>query len=217
MALARLGKRAGLWFRACPGGLPTREPIDRVPRIVVLTGAVNQDVWSLRNLGFAPTRSRRRRSTPPRPIRSRATTSSSTPPLAFGREPAGAHAAEAFFARGGGYLGAGTNGGDFLTTGAQLVGLTAVSRTGNGRSGILYWANTLGAASPVVGTYPAIDTAIVDPPTWFTTVPSTLTVDGRLPLRRILVAGLWLTGPQSASAPGSAVIAHGTNAAGTAR
>ena len=33
--------------------LPAREPIDRVPRIAVLTGAVNQDVWSLRNLAFA--------------------------------------------------------------------------------------------------------------------------------------------------------------------
>lgn len=28
------------------------EPIDRVPRIAALTTAVNQNIWSLRNLGF---------------------------------------------------------------------------------------------------------------------------------------------------------------------
>ena len=123
----------------------------------------------------------------------------------------------AFFGRGGGYLGAGANGGNFMTNGAQLVGLTAVARTGNGRSGILYWANTGGAASPIVGAYPATDTLIADPPTWFTAVPTTLAVDGRLPAAGIVAAGLWLMDPQSASAPGSAVIAHGTNAAGTAR
>ena len=124
----------------------------------------------------------------------------------------------AFFARGGGYLGAGANGGNFLTAGAELVGLTAVSRSGNGRSGILFWENTLGAASPVVGAYPAMDTLIADPPTWFSTLPTTLIADGRLPATgTILAAGLWLMDPLSATAPGSAVISHGTNAAGTAR
>ena len=34
--------------------LPATEPIDRKPRILVLTGALNQDVWSLQNLGFTP-------------------------------------------------------------------------------------------------------------------------------------------------------------------
>ncbi len=48
-------------------------------------------------------------------------------------------------------------------------------------------------------------------------MPTTLTVDGRLPATGILAAGLWLMDPQSASAPGSAVIAHGTNTASTAR
>ena len=85
----------------------------------------------------------------------------------------------AFFARGGGYLGAGANGGNFLTTGAELVGLTALTRSGNGRSGILYWENSLGAASPIVGAYPTTDTLIADPPTWFSTLPETLAADAR--------------------------------------
>ncbi len=58
---------------------------------------------------------------------------------------------------------------------------------------------------------------IVDPPTWFTAVPSAFSVDGRLPATGFFAAGLWLLDAQSASAPGSAVIAHGPNAAGTAR
>jgi hypothetical protein len=44
-----------------------------------------------------------------------------------------------------------------------------------------------------------------------------LSVDARLPTSGFFAAGLWLLDPQSASAPGSALIAHGPNAAGTAR
>jgi hypothetical protein len=55
----------------------------------------------------------------------------------------------------------------------QISGFTAATRTGNGRSGIIYWNNTGCASSPIVGACPAQDTAIVDPPTWFTAVPAT--------------------------------------------
>ena len=53
VALASIGRTNDVWFmRAYNSALPALEPIDRVPRIAVLTSAVNQDVWSLRNLGF---------------------------------------------------------------------------------------------------------------------------------------------------------------------
>ena len=77
--------------------------------------------------------------------------------------------------------------------------------------------NVGGTESPVVGAYPARDTAIVDPPTWFTAVSPSLSVDARLPQAGFFAAGLWSLDPESASAPGSPVIAHGTNTAGTAR
>jgi hypothetical protein len=70
---------------------------------------------------------------------------------------------------------------------------------------------------PIVGGYPSQDTAIVDPPTWFTAVPSTLTVDARLPLSGFFLAGLWLLDAQSATAPGSPLVVHGPNDARTAR
>jgi hypothetical protein len=134
--------------------------------------------------------------------------------------PAGATARArltAFFARHGGYLGAGANGAAFLAAAGQVAGLTAANRGGAGRSGIVYWDNAGGADSPIVGAYPSRDTAIMDPPTWFTAVPASLTVDARLPATGFFAAGLWALDVQSASAPGSAVIAHGPNDSGTAR
>ena len=80
----------------------------------------------------------------------------------------------AFFAAGGGYLGTGTNGAAFLTAAGEVPGLTAATRSGAGRSGIVLWDNTGGPSSPITGAYPARDTAIMDPPTWLTAVPSTL-------------------------------------------
>ena len=80
------------------------------------------------------------------------------------------------------------------------------------------WNNEGGPNSPIVGAFPAQDTAIMDPPTWFTAIPGD---DDR---RRAAAAGRATSWPgcgqpdaQSASAPGSAVIAHGTSTAGTAR
>jgi hypothetical protein len=217
IALDRIGKERGLVFARLTA-LPEREPLEASPRIAVLTGAVNQDVWSLRDLGFDA-----------QPISTATINSALADPLEeidvifnTGAYPAASNTLgrarlTAFFARGGGYVGAGANGANFLTTGAQVLGLTAASRTGGGRSGIMHWINEGGPASPIVGTYPARDTAIFDPPTWFTSVPSTMSVDGRFPATSILASGFWLLDAQSASAPGSAVIAHGTNTAGSAR
>jgi Zinc carboxypeptidase len=217
--LDTIGKERALHFQpALAASLPALDPVDHAPRIAVLTGAINQDVWSLQNLGFTAD-----------PISTATINTALTDPLEgydvvfnTGNWPSAANPLArtrltAFFARGGGYLGAGAAGGTFLTTGAELVGLTTATRGGNGRSGILNWENSLGAVSPIVGAYPTRDTLIADPPTWFSTLPTTLAADARLPATGILAAGLWLMDPQSASAPGSAVIAHGTNAAGTAR
>jgi len=219
-ALDAAGRANGIVFRGVTtASLPALDPIDRVPRIAVLTGALNQDIWVLRNLGFTAD-----------PIATGGTSALNNPsapdPLAgydvvFNTAgwPAGTTARArltAFFASHGGYIGAGANGAAFLTSAAQVAGLTAASRGGNGRSGIVYWDNLGGASSPVVGTYPAQDTAIMDPPTWFTST-GPLSVDARFPNSGFFAAGLWLLDAQSATAPGSAVIVHGTNTSGSAR
>jgi hypothetical protein len=219
--LAATGRDAGVTFhRATAAALPALEPIERVPRIAVLTGAVDQAVWSLRDLGFAAD-----------PIATATINNAPADPLAgydlvwnAGNWPSAANATArarltAFFESGGGYLGVGANGANFLTAAAQVTGLTAAATVTNiGLSGIVYWDNLGGASSPVVGAYPSRDTAIMDPPTWFTAVPATLQVDARLPQTGFFAAGMWQPdqGP-SATAPGSAVIAHGTNNSESAR
>jgi Zinc carboxypeptidase len=218
-ALAAAGEANGLTFRrVSAAALPALEAIEHVPRFAVLTGAVNQDIWVLRNLGFTAD-----------PISTATLNSAPTDPLLnydvvfnTGGWPSAANpTAQArltsFFANGGGYIGALTNGANFLTSAGQVTGLAAANRGGNGRSGIVYWANTGGAASLVTGVYPGQDTAIMDPPTWFTSVPATMSVDGRLPFANFFASGLWPIDGLSATAPGAAVIAHGTNTAGTSR
>jgi hypothetical protein len=221
--LAQAGEENGITFvTESAAGMPDLEAIDRVPRIAVLTGnspaTVNQDIWSLRNLGFAVDAL----STPT--LNTAASDPLANYDLVFntGGYPSAANPTArarltAFFAAGGGYIGAGVNGAAFLTAGSQVSGLTALSRGGLGRSGIVYWTNTGSASSPIVGAYPAQDTAIMDPPTWFTAVPAGLTVDGRFPFTNFFAAGLWKPDAESATAPGSPVIAHGTNTAGSAR
>jgi len=216
--LAETGRANGLTFRRVAGPLPALDPIDGVPRIAVLTGAVNQDVWSLRNLGFSAD-----------PVSTGTINTAATDPLLGydvifntgswppASQPTARSRLTEFFARGGGYIGAGFFAAGFLTNGGQVTDLTAARRSGNGRSGIINWLNEGGSASPIVGSYPARDTAIVDPPTWFTSVPATMSVAGRLPTEGFFAAGLWAFDAESATAPGSAVIAHGTNTAGTAR
>jgi len=216
--LDSVGKSTGVTFVGADGTLPALDPIEGVPRIAVLTAAITQEVWSLRDLGFTAD-----------PISTGTINAAPADPLTGydviynqGGYPAASNVVgrarlTAFFARGGGYIGAGANGASFLTTGGQVVGLTAAARTGLGRSGIIYWNNEGGPSSPIVGAYPGQDTAIVDPPTWFTTIPATMSVDGRLPMTDYFASGLWAADAQSASAAGSAVIAHGGNVAGTSR
>jgi hypothetical protein len=217
-ALDKIGKDMGLTVRRFAGTLPAREAIDRVPRIAVLTGAVNQDIWSLRNLGFKadPVSVATLNGAAENPL-ANYDVIFNTAPYPSLANPTARERITAFFANHGGYIGALSNGANFLTSGGQLSGLTPASRPGLGRSGIVYWDNAGGASSPIVGTYPARDTMIVDPPTWFTgALPATLAVDARLPATNFFAAGLWPV-PDRAGAGGSPIIAHGMNTTGTAR
>ena len=216
--LATAGRENGLLFRRIvTEDFPSStDPIDRVPRILALTGAVNQDVWSLRNLEF------------PVDFMTTATLNSAlTDPLVnydviwntgnwpATTQPTARARLTAFFAAGGGYLGSGTGGASFLTTGAETTGLSVGTNGGNGRSGIIRWLNE-GAASPIAGAYPAEDYAIVDPPSWFTAVPATYSVDARLPLTNFFLSGMWQN-PSATTAPGSPFVVHGLSNSGKAR
>jgi hypothetical protein len=218
--LAALGRANDVWFRRLNAPLPATQPIGGKPRILVLTGSFNQDVWALQNLGFTPafmsTGALNAAPDDPLPNYDVIWNTGAYPSAA---NPVARSRLQAFFAAGGGYIGAGANGANFLAAGSLVTGLNAATRSGNGRSAIVHWDNNGGPASPITGAAPARDTAIMDPPTWFTSVPGTLSVDGRFPSNpaAIVASGFWLMDQQSASAAGSAVIAHGTTTAGTSR
>jgi hypothetical protein len=221
--LDRAGRQSGLTFAGFTGAPPAATPLVRVPRIAVLTGGLTQEIWVMRQLGFVadpvPTTAAGALNNPalPNPLDGYDVVFNQAAwPTAAAVATARARLT-AFFAAGGGYLGAGANGAAFLNSAGEVPGLAAAARGGDGRSGIVLWDNTGGSSSPITGAYPARDTAIMDPPTWLTAVPSPLAVDARLPASGFLVAGLWLLDAQSATAPGAALIAHGPNAAGTNR
>ena len=223
--LSDVGRETGLVFRRLRGAAPPLEPIDAVPRFRVITGnngvgITDQSTWVLRELGFVAD-----------PVTYEQIQVSATDPLAgydlvFNASqnwPTQANRnvtrdrLTAFFAAGGGYIGGQANGANFLAGGGQVAGLAAASDSGDGSgySGILFWDNTGGEDSVITGVYPSRDTLIVDPPTWLTS-PGSLTVDAQLPATGFFGAGLWPNFGTSGAA-GAAVIAHGTNTAGTAR
>jgi hypothetical protein len=225
------GEDAGVWFHTIRGTLPPRETIDRVPRIAVIvtqlaaagspTPGVDQNVWSLRNLGFVAdpytVASLNNAVTDPLvdyDLVFSANNWPTSPPNPF--FPTARARVTDHLARGGGFLSVGTGGAGMLNAIGQVSGLTVASRGGSGRSGIITWTNSGGAESVVTGAYRAADTAIMDPPTWFSSTPGTMTVDGSLPLTGFFLSGLWNKSEQT-GAGGSAVIAHGTNTADTAR
>jgi Zinc carboxypeptidase len=229
-ALDDAGEEAGVWFHAVTGSLPAREPIERVPRIAVLPSGFrgSEAVWTLRNLGFTAdllTTAGLNNAAGPDPlsgydvlfnVANLPTDNPNTP------EDEGANATYRarvanFFAAGNGYIGGERGGANFLASTGQLAGLTAAARTVRGWSGIVNWNNSSSATGQITGAYRTQDRAIMDPPTWFTSVPGAWTVDGSLPLTGFFLSGLWKIDALSASAPGSAVIAHGTNTANTAR
>jgi hypothetical protein len=222
-ALAGAGAASGVWFTGVTGTLPAREPL-AAPRIAVLAGGITQEIWSLRNLGFTadPVSLATINTAPTDPLLNYDVifNTLSTYPAEIPANATGRARLANFFATGGGYVGGLTNGANFLTGGGQVAGLTAANRGGAGRSGIINWGNTASGTGLITGAYPETDAAIVDPPTWFTSVPGTMTKDGILPLVSdfsFFLAGLWPNDALSASAPGSTVIAHGTNTAATAR
>jgi len=222
--LDAVGDAYGIAFRPLAGALPARERIEDVPRFRVLynpnSAAGQTDFWPLEQLGFEADL-----------VSVSELNTADGDPLAgydvlFNSAvgyPSAANAVarnrlQAFFANGGGYISGQAAGANFLNGAGQVTGLVTASNSGGGSgySGIVLWANSGGRDSVITGNYPAADTAIVDPPTWLTGVPGTMTVDARFASGDFFLSGLF-PGSESSGAAGSAIIAHGTNTANTAR
>jgi Zinc carboxypeptidase len=230
-----VGEDLGITFgRVSSGALPPSEPLEKVPRFRVLwnpgNAAGQTDFWPLEQLGFEADL-----------VTVNELNTAATDPLAgydllFNSAvgyPSAANAVarnrlQAFFANGGGYISGQANGANFLTGAGQVSNLTVAFRQGadnpdpppaqfsDGYSGIILWANAGGRSSIITGAYPATDTAIVDPPTWLTSVPPTLTTDATFATGDFFLSGLF-PGSGASGAAGKTIIAHGTNTANTAR
>ena len=221
-----VGEERGLTFRAVRGALPASERIEKVPRFAVITGtgAVDQSTWVLRELGFDAdpySIAGLNQATDPLPGYDLLFNTSGVPTQDNNGNPINTVARArlaAFVNAGGGYISGQSAGANLLTGLGLVTGLTATSNSGggNGYSGIGLWSNTGGANSVITGAYPAQDTLIMDPPTWLTAVPATMSTDARFVTGDFFLSGLF-PGNQTSSAAGSAIIAHGTNTANTAR
>jgi hypothetical protein len=232
-ALEDAAREFGLDFgKLGSGALPSLKPIERVPRIAVMstfgdppTGStlanprVDQSVWVLRELGFdvEPTSLSQLNNAPTNPLLGFDLLFNTTGfPAAQNQQgqPINVVARQRipeFFAAGGDYIGGQSGGATFLTGAGQVTGLAGPNAGGNGRSGIVYWDNTGGADSVITGAMPARDTAIVDPPTWLSGVPADWAIDARLPASGFFAAGMWPSTTWG-TAGGSPIIAHGENA-----
>jgi hypothetical protein len=232
-AIEDAAREYGLDFgRLGSGALPSLKPIERVPRIVVMSTfgdppmgstiqnpRVDQSVWVLRELGFdaEPTSLSQLNNAATNPLLGYDIlfNTSGFPPATNQQGQPINQVARAripeFFAAGGDYIGGQLGGATLLADAGQAPGLTGDNAAGNGRSGIVYWDNTGGADSVITGAMPARDTAIVDPPTWLTGLPAGWSEDARLPSSGFFAAGMWPP-DQWKTAPGSVIIAHGANA-----
>ncbi|HEY5877536.1 MAG TPA: hypothetical protein VIU11_01410 [Nakamurella sp.] len=164
--LASIGRSNDVWFHRVGSTAPPTEPIDRMPRILVLTGAVNQDVWSLQNLGFTPrfmsTAALNTAADDPLPGYDVIWNTGGYPPAT---QPTARARLQVFFAAGGGYMGAGANGANCLNTGGLVSGLTPGGPFGQRSQPSFTW--TTSAAPPVrspAGARPATRQSWIRPP-----------------------------------------------------
>jgi hypothetical protein len=121
---------------------------------------------------------------------------------------------QAFFARGGGYIGTSQSGNNFsFLTGAGLLTSPLTQSTDGADGGIAIWAND-GFQGPVTGGFPAQDFLYLPPNiTYFSAWPAEATVDGRYlsSTDELFLAGLWRD--RDAAVAGAPMIVHGTTTA----
>lgn len=120
----------------------------------------------------------------------------------------GRAAVTSFWEDGGGLVGVRSGGGQIATQSGHFP-VSFIQRSGTGMARLSYEAD-----SPVVGAYPAEDTAQVESPTWFTSVPAGASVDGRFLEEDFFVAGHWI---DRSGAAGQPLVVRGNGTVGDAR
>jgi hypothetical protein len=220
-ALDAAGRAAGIVFEPGKGAMPARTRLSEAPRIAVLVNsaapATNDTLWSLRQIfgsdaAFVST-----------VLGTDSLQNAAVDPLlaydviynAGQNYPSATNATaqarlQAFFARGGGYIGTSQSANNFaFLTGAGLVSSPITQTSDSAGGGIARW-NNVGSSGPLTGGYTAQDFLYLPSNvTYFSATPAGSTVDGRyLPdTTSMFVAGLWLD--RDPAAAGAPVAIHG--------
>ncbi len=228
-ALDAVGKETGIWFERSVGvGKPAVTQVGKAPKVAILVNTATPSksdqseslraIFGSENIGFVSTVNG-----------GDSLQNAATDPLgdydviyntgqAYPGSPNATARARlnAFFARGGGYIGTSQSGTNFtFLSGAGLTG-TFTQGSQSAYGGIALWNNVGGAASPITGPYPARDTLYLPSNiTYFSNVPAGAVVDGRYldTVDSMWVAGLWRN--RNVAVPSSPTIVHGLTSVGS--
>jgi hypothetical protein len=226
-ALDDAGEEAGIYFERNRGAMPATTNLAEPPRVAILvntaTPTESDTSWSLRQIfgpdvGFVSTvegaNSLQNAAADPLADYDVIYNTGQTYP-----GPANARARNrlnAFFDRGGGYIAtsqAATNFSFLSSTVPPLVTGTLTQGSDDAGGGIARW-NNLGASGPLTGGFSSTDNLYLPSNvTWFSSIPSGATVDGRYlgSVNTLFIAGLWRD--RNTAAENAPIIVHGTTTA----
>ncbi len=224
-ALRTAGQQAGVWFERGKGPMPSTTDVTEAPRVGVLVNSANplrNDTFNSLERIFGPDGVEFVSVT----LGGGSLQQAPTDPLEdvdviynLGQNyPSAANAVarerlDAFFARGGGYIGTSVSGTNFafLTNAGLLTSALSQGSDTGADGGIAIWTN---AGGPLAGAYPSQDYLFLDNNiTYFSATPADATIDGRYlsSTDDLFVAGLWRNrSPAVADAP---MAVHGTTTA----
>ena len=221
-ALDAAGAAAGIFFERNLGPEPPTSQLDEAPKVAILVNSANpapsDTSWSLQQI-FGPDASFVSTVNGTNSLQNAAT----DPLLGYdviynaGQNYPGAanttarDRLQAFFARGGGYIGTSQSANNFaFLSGASLVTTPLTQTTDAAAGGIAIWSN-LGIGGPVTGGFPVQDFLYLPSNvTYFSAVPADATVDGRYlnSTEDLFLAGLWRE--RDAAVANAPMIVHGT-------
>jgi hypothetical protein len=228
-ALQAAGAAAGMFFERGVGAKPDTTQLDEAPRVAILVDdrapAENDASWSLRQIfgqdvGFVSVVMGKQslERSPTDPLEDFDVIYNLGQVYPPKQHPTARARLQAFFERGGGYIGTSVSSANFsfLTNAVpDLIegSLTQTSDSADG--GIARWRN-IGAVGPLTGAFPGTDNLYLPSNiTWFSSTPTGASIDGEyLPtVDDMFLAGLWRD--RNAAAANAPMIVHGTTEVGS--
>jgi hypothetical protein len=224
-ALDAAGEAAGITFERNLGSEPATTQLDEAPKVAVLinsaTPTTNDTLWSLQQI-FGPDAqfvsvvagTNSLQNAPADPLLGYDVIYNAGQSYPSAANTTARERLQAFFARGGGYIGTSQSGNNFsFLLGAGLVTSPLAQSTDGAGGGIAIWTNE-GFQGPVTGGFPAQDFLYLPSNiSYFSAVPADATIDGRYlsSTDDLFLAGLWRD--RDAAVAGAAMIVHGTTTA----